>query len=778
MWTNSRFAPQRITYNEAISIRKDGPLDLTALRRAFTEIVRRHEAWRTSFDRVGTQIVAPPPRFELPVLDLSDLPAEAAEHQAVRTVADVSRVPYDLRRGPLLRPRLIRFPGEHHRLYLAMHHMTFDGVSLYRVVLPELVALYDAFSAGRASPLPEPVTRYADYAAWEQNWVTGPRVARRLAHWRRRLLPVPKPSLPLDHPRAAEPALRGAVLPLELDAGVVEALRRAGHASGATLFQVVASCWAILLARYSGREEVVFATPVDLRQRPEFESIVGCCLSQLALRVELSGDPSFGELTVRLRNELLDGLDNLVPFDRIVRELDAGSSDGANPIYQTMIVLEPTVPPPDPCWSLHMMESALTDAVGNTKLDLELQLDERPDGHISGRLIYDRDLFEPATAARIVTHFAALARAAAADPTQRVAAISLPLDAGDRGRLAEWNATAAERPPVGLIARVREVPDAERIVVGHGENALSYGELAARAGAVARHLQTGGVRAGDVVALCAAASPQLLAGALGVIATGAAYLLIDPAAADPQGAAADAGAARLLTGAELAASDPGGLPAFSSDGVCCLHDGVAITHTAVENLVTAVADALSIGPADTILALPETLFAVPAIDLWLAIGAGARLVLAPAGADGAELSRLITRERVSVIHARPSDWRRLIETGLKPTRDVRALSGGEPLDIELAGEILDRCRLLFNAYGVAGTGGYATLARIRRGEPVTIGRPLANIQAHVLDDREQPVPITMNGALWISGAGAERPHRTGARARWRGDGELELIAPR
>ncbi|HVW46011.1 MAG TPA: condensation domain-containing protein, partial [Solirubrobacterales bacterium] len=204
MWYASRIAPTQLIYNETVSIHKDGPLDAAALRRSFSEIVRRHEALRTTFEVVDgapVQVVRPAPDFALPVADLSHLTREEAERQAVRTVAAVSRVPYDLRRGPLVRPRLFRFPGEHHRLYLALHHVAFDGVSLARVVLGELAALYDAFAAGLPSPLPDPPTRYVDYARWEQEWIAGPRAARRLDHWVERLTPPPAPALPLDHPR-------------------------------------------------------------------------------------------------------------------------------------------------------------------------------------------------------------------------------------------------------------------------------------------------------------------------------------------------------------------------------------------------------------------------------------------------------------------------------------------------------------------------------------------------------------------------------------------------
>ena len=278
LWYHSLLRPGHLAYNETISIRKDGPLDVAALRSAFTEIVRRHDAWRTTFETVGAEpvrVVHTATRFELPMLDLSHLAPEQAERQAVRAVAGMSRVPYDVRRGPLVRPRLIRFPGEHHRLYLGLHHLVFDGVSLSRVIVPELIELYDAFAAGRPSPLPNRRISYEDYARWEQDWITTPRTARRLDYWRRQLTPLPTCSLPLDHPRPAAARGQGGAVALSVSPESMEQLSGLARETGCTLFQLLAAAWAVLLSRYCGQRDVAFATAADLRQRPEFEPVVG-----------------------------------------------------------------------------------------------------------------------------------------------------------------------------------------------------------------------------------------------------------------------------------------------------------------------------------------------------------------------------------------------------------------------------------------------------------------------------------------------------------------------
>jgi len=829
VWYTTLLAPNQISYNETVSIRKDGPFDVNACRRAFNELVRRHEAWRTTFDVMNgeaVQVVHPPPHFELPVLDLSHLGFEDAEAHATRVISDISRVPYDLRRGPLLRPRLVRFTSEHHRLYLAIHHAAFDGVSLYRVAFPELVALYDAFCAGQSSPLDDPTVRYTDYALWEQEWITSERAARRLAFWREHLAGCAVVPLPLDHPRPPVQRFRGRVAPLQIPRETVAKLREVAQHTGATLFQVLAAGWALLLGRYSGQDDVAIATAADLRQRPEFEAVVGYSITPLVMRIDLGGAPSFAELVVRVRNELLDGLDNLVPFERIVRELGEQTRSSANPIYQSLIVFEPPMATPDPEWSVHLMEIEIGDLVGGARLDLELQLDERPEGHIAGRLIYDGDLFDPSSARRIVEHLGQVLGSAARDGSIEIAQVP-GIGPADRKALEDWNTTSTE----GAGELVHELVEAQALrqpdapAVSAGGDVLTYGELNERADQAALRLRTAGVRPGDVVAFCAEPTTDLVTAILGAVKTGAAYLLLDPngPVEDLESMVGEAGAtvvyavpalaARLSAQSRIDSEAPEADTADEdlssverADAVCCLHyargsDGwhaTSMRHRSVSNLATAMAADLGIGTQDVVLALRPTIFEASAFELWVPLSAGAKLVLAPGGTedDGAALSALVTQERVSFLDATAARWEGLIDTGMKAARGLVALCGGAVSD-ELAEHILDRCRVLFCAYGSPETTLYATLGRVEPSMPTNVGRPIANVCAHVVDDRGELVPVGVVGALVIGGAGvSDYPDRadlsarvfvpdpcgpgvafvTDGRARWRASGRLELLS--
>jgi non-ribosomal peptide synthetase component F len=449
LYYHAALRPRSRAYHEVVSLRRDGPLDVPALEAALAEVVRRHDSLRTCFPAAGggpVRRTSEAPLGRLMALDVTDLGWDEAVSRATSVVSDLARAPYPLDRGPLIRTLLVHFPGDHHRLYLAMHHLIFDGVSLYRVVLPEVAALYSALARGDEPSLTAPVS-YADYARWQQDWMAGERAQKRLAYWREHLADLPggPAPLPRDGTRREQPRDAGGAVAVAVDASTAGRLREVGRQANASFFQVVAATWALLLDRYGDAGEVVFATAADLRQRPEFHDLVGYCLTPLPLRVPVGGAATVAGLLGAVREELLDALDHVVPFERIVRELPAPATGPANPVYQTMVVLEPPGGEAGDGWSLHQVDGAIGDAVGATHgLDLELELDQRPDGAVAGRLIYDGDLFEGATALRVARHWEAIVRQVAEWGGDLAVADVDPLDEAERRRLlVEWNTAPA-----------------------------------------------------------------------------------------------------------------------------------------------------------------------------------------------------------------------------------------------------------------------------------------------------------------------------------------------
>jgi amino acid adenylation domain-containing protein len=806
LWYFSRLAPENPVYNEAVTIRKDGPFEVGAFRAAFNEIVRRHEIWRSTFDVADgepVQVVHPAPTLELPVVDLSGMSAAERKTEAARMAAEEAKRPYDLARGPLLRPVLVRFAEDHHRLYLAMHHLIFDGVSLYCTILPELVALYDCFSAGCEPSLPEPPIQYADYAAAAREEAMGAEFARRIAYWRQHLDGAPALQLPLDAPRPLKQRFRGAMERVRVSKQLADELRTLSRTSGTTLFQILAAAFAVLLHRYCGQDDIVFGTLTDMRDRREFEGMVGYCLTPLVLRADVREDPSFIELLGRVHDDLLDGLSHEVPFERIVRELHPDRDRGANPIFQAVFVLEPEMVSTDPAWSLHQMEPEVGSAVGHAKFDLHLELDERPEGHLDGRLIYNTDLFAPETATRIASHWAMLLEGIVRAPSDPVSELSLLTEAERHRQLVEWNATSADYPRSACVhelvtAQMQRSPDAVAVVFG--DEQLTYRELDRRAKRVA-HLLSCSDASSDLVAICVERSLDMLIGMLGILKCGAAYLPLDPHY--PAGRLAlmleDSGAAVLLTHRHLLPT----LPECRAD-VVCLDDepatrmrddapapsvradrlayvlytsgstgrpkGVCIPHRAVVNLLSSMAERPGMGPADKVVAITTYAFDIAAVELWLPLVTGGCTVIASReeAYDGRRLAGLLARSEPTIMQATPATWQMLIDSGWSGQRGLVALCGGETLTPQLADSLLDRTAAVWNMYGPTETTVWSTVAAVERGSPITIGRPIANTRVYILDRGRQPVPVGVTGEIAIGGDGVglgylDRPDLTAER---------------
>ncbi|HEX7240319.1 MAG TPA: condensation domain-containing protein, partial [Longimicrobiaceae bacterium] len=337
LWFIDRLEPGSTAYNVPLALRLRGALDPRVLELTLTEVVRRHEALRTTFDEVDgepVQAVHPAGPVPLPAADLSGLPPEAREAEARRIVGDEAARPFDLRRGPLFYTRLLRLGAEDHVAMMAMHHIVSDGWSM-GVLFREVAALYEAFARGEPSPLPEPEVQYADFAVWQRGWLTGEVLERQLAWWRERLAGAPAVlEVPTDHPRRAAPGDRGASVSRTLPHEAAERLRSLARGEGASLFMVLLAGLDVLLARWSGEEDVVVGSPVAGRGRSEVEELIGFFVNTLVLRTDLAGDPSFRELVGRVREVTLGAYEHQeVPFERLVAELSPERSLSHSPLF-------------------------------------------------------------------------------------------------------------------------------------------------------------------------------------------------------------------------------------------------------------------------------------------------------------------------------------------------------------------------------------------------------------------------------------------------------------
>ncbi|HEX6861378.1 MAG TPA: condensation domain-containing protein, partial [Thermoanaerobaculia bacterium] len=496
LWIADQLGPGQPVYNIPLTLSLRGPLAVPALAAALAEIVRRHEALRTTFPTVAgepVQAVSPPGARPRPGADLAGLPEALLWAEAGRLAREEALRPFDLSRGPLVRWALVRLGGEEHRLLVSLHHIVADGWSL-GVLLDELAALYGAFAAGRPSPLPELPFQLPDFALWQREWLAGGVLDAQLAWWRERLgddLPVLE--LPTDRPRPAVPGSRGATERLTLPAGLAGGLRDLSRRQGATLYMTLLAAFDALLGRLSGQDGVVVGSPVANRNRAELERLIGFFVNTVVLRGDLAGDPGFVELVGRVREEALGAWAHQdVPFDKLALALAPERDPSRSPLFQVSFGLDEAPRPPLPLAPGLTLEAEGT-ATDTAKFDLSLVLQEVPDG-LASSLEYATDLFDAATVRRMLGHLATLLAGVVSHPAARISDLPL-LTAAERRELEAWNAGLRLGRPHPEETTVRDLfgaqaartPDAPAVITA--DEALSYAGLRARALRIAARLQ-------------------------------------------------------------------------------------------------------------------------------------------------------------------------------------------------------------------------------------------------------------------------------------------------
>ena len=830
LWVHAQMAPDVPLYNESITIHRRGPFDLAVMERSLNEVLRRHEIWRTSFELVGdeiAQIVHPDLRIGLRLHDLTSLPRGERDAEALRMATEDARRPIDLREAPLFRVRIVKLAEDEHRLYLTLHHIIFDGVSIYRVLVPELSAIYDAFSHAACSPLAEPALQYGDYAIWRQQQLASDRIERQVDYWRRTLGGVlPRLELAGDHARPAVPTYRGAMETFALSRELTEALKTLSRAEGATLYMTLLATFKAMLFRYSGQEDILIGGVTDMRRRPELEQLMGYCLNTLALRTRPSVELSFRDYLAQTRGTVLGALDaSEAPFDRVLRELSIRREPGVHPLFQVAFSIEPPVGAFPNGWDLTQMDVV----VGGAKFDLYLELDERPNGLI-GRFLYARDLFEADTIRRMIGHWRTMLKGVVADPGCTLGRLPMITPPESHQILQEWNATGAAIPAATLDqwfqAQARRTPD--RVAVAFEGQSWTYRELDQRSGVVASRLQAAGVKKDTLVGLCMNRSPDMVAGLLGILKAGGAYLPLDPSF--PQARLdfiiSDAQPAALLTEASLLATLPAAhVPVVlcdaeagdepqpreaNTDGESLAYvlytsgstgkpKGVEIKHSGLVNLLASMQRLTGFSSDDALLAVTTFSFDLAALELFLPLVSGGRILIASrdVASDPLRLANFFGQSECTVMAATPATWRALIEAGWAGREGLTIVCGGEAMPRSLAEDLLNRSDVLWNIYGPTETTIFSTVENVRSGVgPVSIGRPIANTRLYILDSIGNAVPVGVVGELHIGGAGlargyrnrrdltqerfveravaaGERLYRTGDLARYRPDGAIE-----
>ncbi len=578
LWFLDQWRPGSSFYNIPIAVRVVGTLDAPALERVVNEVVRRHEVLRTTFvaaDGEPMQVIAPSLTMPLPVVDLGTLPEVRREAEARRQWEEEAQRPFDLANGPLLRLGLIRLGAREHIALATLHHIISDGWSL-GVLAHEVSVLYEAFSRGLPSPLPELTLQYADFASWQRQWLRGEALQAQLDYWKGRLAGVPALELPTDRPRPAAPSVRGGSRSRVLPKSLLAEVQALSQQEGATLFMTLLAAFQALLHRDSGQEDFSVGTPIAGRNRSEVEGLVGFFVNTLVLRGDLSGDPSFRELLRRVKQVALEAYAHQdVPFEQLVEVLQPDRSSGRSPLFQVMFVLQNAPPPPVRRPELELIP--LVAESGTAKFDLTLAATESEEGLVAA-LEYSADLFDAATIDRMLGHLQTLLEAIAATPDRRLSGLALLSEAERRNLLVDWNATAerSQEVPFHQLFEAQADRTPEAVAVTCGDRSLTYRALDARANQLAHHLRGLGVGPDVRVALCVARSPEMVVGLLGILKASGAYVPLDPTYPPERlgWMLTDSGAPVLLTQQPLLER----LPSHSAAVVCLDRDGETLAR--------------------------------------------------------------------------------------------------------------------------------------------------------------------------------------------------------
>jgi amino acid adenylation domain-containing protein len=841
LWFLDRLEPGSSFYNVPAVFRVRGRLDVEVLKRSLKEILRRHESLRTTFGEEGgeaVQRIGDEGTLDLVVSDLVGFPEGERDSECRRVGKEEVTQPFDIEKGPLFRARIIRLGEEEHVVVFVIHHIVTDGWSM-GVFFGELKVLYEAYMKGLESPMQELAVQYADYAVWQREWLQGEVLEREIEYWNKQLEELVVLELPTDRPRPAVVSYRGAVQEFELKPELVEGLKGLSRSEGVTLYMMLLAAFQTLLHRYSGQEDIAVGTPIANRNREEIEGLIGFFINTLVMRTGMGGDPSFRELLGRVREVALGAYGHQdVPFEKVVEETHPERDLSRNPLFQVMFILQNAAEMVVNLGDLGV--ESLSGDTGTAKFDLTLSLMEK--GRVlKGRVEYNTDLFEGGTIERMVGHLKTLLEGIVANADQRISELPILTEAERRQLLVEWNMTEAEYPRDACIhelfeKQVEKTPEAVAVVFEGKE--LTYRELNIRANQLAHYLRKQGVGPEVLVGICMERSLEMVVGLLGILKAGGAYVPLDPEYPKErlEYMVRDTKIKLTLTHSKQVEklSNVAEVLCLNSEWEKLAHEsrenpdgaigaenlayvtytsgstgrpkGVEVVHRGVVRLV------MNSGYAEfggeTFLQLATLSFDASTFEIWAALLHGAKCVVHPAGVPSSEkLGEVIRGQGVSTVWLTASLFNVVVDEAPEALQGLRQLLiGGEQLStghVVRAQEKLKGTKII-NGYGPTECTTFTCCHEIPEGisreTVLPIGKPINNTRAYILDSRMQPVPVGIQGELYIGGDGLARGYlnrpeltaekfirdpfnaepggrlyRTGDLVRYRTDGNIEFL---
>jgi amino acid adenylation domain-containing protein len=832
--------PGLAAYNVPTLVRVGTTLEAELLRDALNAIVARHEILRTSIrliDGAPAQEIASEAEVELTVADLRSHPESERAGESERILGDLARRSFDLSGDVLLRAGLVHLAQDEDLLLIVFHHAASDHASS-AVLFAELDRLYSAMRDGTEPALEELPIQYGDFARWQREQLSGPYLEELLEHWTQRLAGAPaRLELPTDRPRPSVQSHSGRLIEFELSPAEAAPLRELARSQGASLFMVLLAAFKAVLHRHTGVKDIVIGSPVSGRQHDETAPLLGYFSNTLALRSDLSGDPTFAELLGRVKLTTLEARAYQdLPFEKLVEALNPERNQSHTPIFQVLLGFDVAQQPPTLAGCA--LEQLPVPGWQWSRFDLSIILREREDGSLRAQLEYATDLYDESTIERLIGHYRTVLAAVSRGPEQRLSELSI-LTAAERAQmLVDWNATSSDYDSRCLHEQFADqaarAPDA--IAVAAADERITYGELDRRSNQLARELADLGAQEGTLVAICLERSPDLLVAMLGVLRTGAAYVPVEPSYPPERQEllVADAGAPILITEERyVVAIYPRGTTvlcmdrdrerldghhdgpldiAVSPDALAYViytsgstgePKGVEVRHRSVANLIAEMRARPGICDDDVLANLTTPSFDLSVPDWYLPLTSGARLAIVPREAtlDGVELADWLARTGATIVQATPTTWQMLVDAGWRGSKQLKIVCGGEALPRSLAEELLTRGSCLWHMYGPTETTVWSSTVELHPGDgPPPLGGPIVNTRFYVLDPERRPVPIGVPGELYIGGdgvacgyhqrpeltsekfvedpftfGGAQRLYRTGDLVRWREAGTLEFL---
>jgi amino acid adenylation domain-containing protein len=805
LWFLHQLAPDSPAYNIVVALRVHTSLDLQSLRSAFQSLIDRHACLRTTFKSVNG---APTQRIHRRMkLCFEQEDASAFDDASLnRRLVESAYRPFDLEEGPLLRVGLLKLSADKHIMLLTAHHIVADFWSL-ALLVQELGTLYRASATNKEAALNTTAWQYGDYIRWQKQMLTGPEGERLWAYWQRQLSgELPALNLPLDKPRPLVQTYRGSAEPFKLNANVTARLMSLAHSRGATLYMTLLSVFQALLYRYTGQEEILVGCPTAGRTRAELADLVGYFVNPLALRVDFSDNPTFEVLLEYTRRTVVGALEHQdYPFVRLVEQLQPVRDTARSPLFQVMFVLQKS--PLLNCPGLEAFalgEAGIKKDIGGFALE-SLALEQRVvqfdltlmmakvDGELLASLQYNTDLFEASSIARMVGHFQSLTENAAADPSQRISGISLLTQLERNQLISDWNRTCVDYQHHMCIhqlfeAQVERTPHARALVCD--DEQLTYRELNRRANQLAYYLQSFGVDSEARVGVCLERSGDMIVSILAILKAGGAYVPLDPNYPKDRLAfmLEDARVKVLLSQPELLAEPPDRqvcavtLTAHAqaidgqreenpsntvttdnlayiiyTSGSTGKPKGVAIEHRSTAMFLNWARNVFPANDLEGVLASTSICFDLSVFEIFAPLSWGGTIILAESPLHIINSSRA---NDVTLINTVPSAIAEMVGTDAIRA-SVRTINlAGEPLQSRLAQQIYERTGVsrILNLYGPSEYTTYATYAPVIMGDSTrpVVGRPVSNTQVYLLDRQQQPVPVGIQGEVYIGGDGLAR----------------------